>query len=158
MALDKNAKELIEKLAGSSPDIKSRLKPLLEGAKKTVNQGGTAVAKKMREFDGTHAAVFGAGALAGGVVGRSSADTKEDREKKSSMKNLIDDIIKGAEQNSFGRPVRIQNATQDWTHLDTAKTAGALQLLAEQGYSVKEAAEFLDVSEELVRAVIAAVG
>jgi hypothetical protein len=75
---------------------------------------------------------------------------------KSSMKNIIADIIKGAEQNTFGRPVNIQTNTE-WTHFDTAKTAGALQALGERGYSVKQASEYLGLTEAQVQDILAAV-
>jgi len=73
--------------------------------------------------------------------------------KNSSMKSIIDDIIKGAEQNTFGRPVNIQTNTE-WTHFDTAKTAGALQALGEQGYSVKQAAEYLGLTEAQIQHIV----
>lgn len=79
------------------------------------------------------------------------------KEKKASMRNIIDDIIKGAKDNSFGRPVHIQNDTQDWTPLDIAKTAGALQALSEQGYSVKQAAEYLGLTEKQVQVIVTTV-
>jgi hypothetical protein len=78
-------------------------------------------------------------------------------EKKASMRNIIEDIIKGAKDNSFGRPVHIQNDTPDWTPLDIAKTAGALQALSEQGYSVKQAAEYLGLTEKQVQVIVATV-
>jgi len=75
------------------------------------------------------------------------------KQAQTSMRNIIDDIIKGAEQNTFGRPVNIQRDT-DWTHLDTAKVAGMLQALGEQEYSVKEAAEYLGLTEDVVQCIL----
>lgn len=81
-------------------------------------------------------------------------------DKKSEMREIIDDIIKGAKDNGFGRPVNIQTSwdAPDWTPLDTAKCAGMLIALDEQGYTMKEASEFLGLPEEHLQAVIKAVG
>lgn len=76
--------------------------------------------------------------------------------KKSSMKNIIDDIIKGAEQNTFGRRVNIQQG-DDPSPLDLAKFAGMLQALGEQGYSVKQAAEYLGLTVGQVQDIVATV-
>lgn len=76
-----------------------------------------------------------------------------DESKQASMRNIIDDLIKGAQQNTFGRPVSVQTNT-DWTHLDTAKVAGMLQALGEQEYSVKEAAEYLGLTEGMVQCIL----
>jgi len=78
-------------------------------------------------------------------------------QKQSSMKNIIDDIIKGAKDNSFGRPVHIQNDTQDWTPLAISKTAGMLMALEQQGYSVKQAAEYLGLTVSQVQDIVATV-
>lgn len=84
----------------------------------------------------------------GGLLTPSRQEKAENRgnahEKKAEMREMIRDLIKGAQQNSFGRPVNVQTNTQ-WTHLDTAKTAGAVHALVAQGYSVKQAAEYLKV-------------
>ena len=76
--------------------------------------------------------------------------------KTSSLRSYIDDIIKGAQDNTYGRPMAIQTNTE-WTHFDTAKTAGVLQYLGEQGCSVKEAAEYLGGTEAFVRGILAQV-
>lgn len=77
----------------------------------------------------------------------------KETEKKSSMKDIINDIVKGAEQNSFGRPVNVQQGF-DPSPLDLAKFAGALTALSEQGYSVKAAAEYLGLTEKQVQHII----
>jgi len=77
-------------------------------------------------------------------------------EKKSSMKNIIDDLIKGAQHNTFGRPVSIQQGF-DPSPIDLAKFAGQLQALGEQGYSVKQAAEYLGLTERQVQDIVATV-
>ena len=77
--------------------------------------------------------------------------------KTAAMRNIIDDIVKGAQDNTFGRPIAIQADVQDWTPLDTAKCAGMLQALAEQEYTLKEASEYLGLPEERLQQVIAAV-
>jgi len=74
--------------------------------------------------------------------------------KNASMKSIIDDIIKGAQENTFKRPVTIQTS---WTPIDTAKFAGQLQALGEQGYSVKEAAEYLGLTEAQVQDILTTV-
>ena len=76
--------------------------------------------------------------------------------KTAGMRSIIDDIIKGASQNSFGRPVSIQ-ADTEWTHLDTAKTAGVLQALGERGYSVKQASAYLGLTEAKIQSILATV-
>lgn len=76
--------------------------------------------------------------------------------KTSGMRSIIDDIIKGAEQNTFGRPVSIQ-ADTEWTHFDTAKTAGMLHALGEEGYSVKQASEYLGLTEAQIQHILVAV-
>lgn len=142
--MDKSAKELIAKLAGETPpNPKPGQRPLPQSVvRDQVDVRKSKLADIKKKVNASMA---------------SAPSYLRDRMKKSSMQDIIDDIIKGAEQNSFGRPVNVQTNTE-WTHLNTAKTAGALQLLAERGYSVKEAAEFLEVSEEVVQAVLAAVG
>jgi hypothetical protein len=79
------------------------------------------------------------------------------KEKKASMRNIIDDIIKGAKDNSFGRPVTIQVDSPAWTPIEIAKTAGALQALSDQGYSVKQAAEYLGLTEKQVQVIVTTV-
>jgi translation initiation factor 1 (eIF-1/SUI1) len=74
----------------------------------------------------------------------------------SSMKDIVDDIIKGAEQNTFGRRVNIQQGF-DPSPIDMAKFAGALTAYSELGYSVKEAAEALGLTEKQVQHIIATV-
>lgn len=76
--------------------------------------------------------------------------------KNSSMKGIIDDIIKGAEQNSFGRAVTIQ-ADTEFSPLEVAKIAGALTALSEMNYSVKQAAEYLGLTEKQVQDIVATV-
>lgn len=77
--------------------------------------------------------------------------------KQSSMKNIIDDLIKGAENNTFGRPVNIQTQT-DFSPIDMAKVAGAVVALSEKGYSVKQAAEYLGLTEKQVADIVSTVG
>jgi hypothetical protein len=72
------------------------------------------------------------------------------------MKNIIDDLIKGAQNNTFGRPVSIQRGF-DPSPLDLAKFAGQLQALGEQGYSVKQASEYLGLTEQQIRYIVATV-
>jgi hypothetical protein len=74
--------------------------------------------------------------------------------KTASMKNIIDDLVKGAQQNTFGRPVTIQQGFNP-SPLDLSKFAGALAALDEQGYSVKEAAEYLGLTEKQVQDIVA---
>lgn len=73
--------------------------------------------------------------------------------KTGSMKQVIDDLIKGAQHNTFGRPVSVEGQT-DFGPLQIAKIAGALQALSEAEYSVKEAAEYLGLTEAQVQRVI----
>lgn len=73
--------------------------------------------------------------------------------KTSSMRQYIDDFIEGGRNNSFGRPINVETNTE-WTHIDTAKTAGTLRLLSEAGYSVKQAAEYLGWTEAQVQYII----
>ena len=110
---------------------------------------------------GAGAATLVAGGLAKKIHSHLRAKNKdepmeEDEKKESSMKNIIDDLIKGAQHNTFGRPVSVQTNTS-WTHLDTAKTAGMLQALSEQGYSVKEASEYLGLTEAQIQYIVGAV-
>lgn len=82
-------------------------------------------------------------------------------EKKASMNEIVASLIKGAKENTFDRPVHIQTGGdlgEGWTPLDTAKCAGMLIALDEQGYTMKEASEFLGLPEEHLQAVIKAVG
>lgn len=75
----------------------------------------------------------------------------------SDMKSIIDDFIKGAKQNTFGRPVNIQ-ADTEFTPLDMAKVAGAVVALSEKGYSVKEASEYLGLTEKQIQDIVSTVG
>ena len=75
----------------------------------------------------------------------------------SDMRSIIDDIIKGAEQNTFGRPVNIQ-ADTEFTPIDMAKVAGAVVALSEKGYSVKEASEYLGLTEKQIQDIVSTVG
>ena len=111
--------------------------PMSEGAKSRM-LGASSTAK--REYGNAHDALG-----------------KARGQKTGSMKSIINDIIKGAQDNTFGRPVTIQDDTE-WTHIDTAKFAGALQLLGEQGYSVKEASEYLGLTEAQVQGILEVVG
>ena len=92
-----------------------------------------------------------------GVVSGSRGDPKPEPEKTSSMRSIIDDIIKGAEQNTFGRPVNIQ-ADTEFTPIDMAKVAGAVVALSEKGYSVKEASEYLGLTEKQIQDIVSTVG
>lgn len=95
--------------------------------------------------------------LRGPGSGYGPGEKNDPRKKESSMKSIIDDIIKGAKDNSFGRPVHIQNDTRDWTPLAISKTAGMLMALEQQGYSVKQAAEYLGLTERQVQDIVATV-
>jgi hypothetical protein len=141
--MDKTAKELIEKLAmgKKSPLLAADVAKL-----KTMRQNVSASAQKAKAgYAARKAEDDAALAKMRGLV--------KDTEKKSSMKNIIDDIIKGAEQNTFGRPVNVQ-VSSEFTPLDVAKFAGALQYLAEQDYSVKQAAEYLGLTDAQVLAIV----
>jgi hypothetical protein len=254
--MDKAAKELIEKMAVTSDWVAKKLGPSSPGGGLAATKakggfsaenriaGGLANAEgRADRVDGRH---FQRGTptkfnLPTQRVRKDAAGTARDmyrtelesRKKESTMKNIIDDIIKGAEQNTFGRPVRIEtnldkaaseliqkmaapsalsdqkhifvglqrmagvprkytdgklslNPTKDkdaiaakgkfnqwargaareaapekkegsWTPLDIAKTAGALVALEEQGYSVKQAAEYLGLTEAQVQDIVATV-
>ena len=84
-------------------------------------------------------------------------DDADGPNKTSSMRSIIDDIIKGAEQNTFGRPVNIQ-ADTEFSPIDMAKVAGAVVALSEKGYSVKEASEYLGLTEKQVQDIVSTVG
>jgi len=149
--MDKAAKELIEKLASK------RHGPTM-GSMKGLGEAWDSLK--------SHATAAGAGtavgAAGGAAVGyhfgkkKKNEDEDEDEEKTSSMKNIIDDLIKGAQHNTFGRPVSIQQGF-DPSPIDLAKFAGQLQALGEQGYSVKQAAEYLGLTERQVQDIVATV-
>lgn len=158
--MDKSAKELIRQMVEEPKEagLKNKVMGALAAGSLAAGAPGAFKANLQQTRDhGTTSIRAEKGSVAEKVKQKFKAPSVGESKKEGSMRSIIDDIIKGAEQNSFGRPISVQTNTE-WTHLDTAKTAGALQLLAEQSYSVKEAAEFLDVSEEVVRAVLAAVG
>ena len=155
--MDKNAKELIQKLAGKNSRVQ------LQAAAQSQALGPRDPQKRWAQFrQGARDA--GSGNIAGGKdpkFGKTLAEGAKSRldemgEKKSSMKNIIDDLIKGAQHNTFGRPVSIQQGS-DPTPLDLAKFAGQLQALGEQGYSVKQAAEYLGLTERQVQDIVATV-
>lgn len=74
----------------------------------------------------------------------------------SDMKSIIDDIIKGAEQNSFGRSVSVE-VNSEFTPLKVAEYTGRLTALSEFGYSVKQASEYLGLTEKQVQDIVASV-
>jgi len=75
----------------------------------------------------------------------------------SDMRSIIDDLIKGAENNTFGRPVNIQTQT-DFSPIDMAKVAGAVVALSQKGYSVKQASEYLGLTEQQIQHIVSTVG
>lgn len=154
--MDKNAKELIEKIAKHG-GANARL--IAQHAKRSISRFGEDAKDAVKKHGPTAAAgatLFGAGAVTGHAVSKRK-DEKKDEEKKASMQTIIDDLIKGAQQNTFGRPVSIQQGF-DPSPLDLAKFAGMLQALGEQGYSVKEAAEYLNLTEAQVQDIVSKVG
>ncbi len=143
--MNKNAKDLIYKLATARPTPAAASKPdFLQDQKKVRTPGRSPVQ------------------LAGPDIFKDKKKVRTPGEgpaiepKTAGMRAIIDDIIKGAEQNTFGRPVNIQ-ADTEWTPLDTAKTAGVLQALGELGYSVKQASAYLGLTETKIQAILAAV-
>ena len=199
--MDKNAKELIQKMAGVKTAVSSgwvsgmlrpkegtpavsfgnpgtKSSPGLAGATakggRTVEQrltkahdaaatrssmtSGAWADSKNPMSQGAKARMLGANSSAKREYSNAHDALGEARSQKTGgMKSIINDIIKGAQDNTFGRPVQIQ-ADTEWTPLDTAKTAGALQFLGEQGYSVKQAAEYLGLTENQVQFILKAVG
>lgn len=158
--MHKNARELIQQLVEEPKEagLKNKVMGVLAAGSLAASAPAAFKANLQQTRDhGATSIRAEKGGVAEKVKQKFKAPSAGESKKEGSMRAIIDDIIKGAEQNSFGRPVNVQTNTE-WTHLNTAKTAGALQLLAERGYSVKEAAEFLEVSEEVVQAVLAAVG
>lgn len=91
------------------------------------------------------------------LIAKLTTSPKQEKTATSDMRTLIDDLIKGAQQNTFGRPVSVQQGF-DPSPLDLAKFAGMLQALNEQGYSVKEAAEYLKLTEAQVQDIVSKVG
>jgi len=249
--MNKSAKELIQKLAGNGGPKVTRTTPKPAGGPFKWNMAEYPTAAKRDAARAASNAANGNDQLPGApqkALDRAARMAK----KESSMKNIIDDIIKGAEQNTFGRPVVIQteiskeaseliqkiaagsfgpkitnhpdyiaakarvdsakasaqekhgpgplvegpggkrdpktfphrwnagaykskehrdavrnigqvrfdimkadrNKTSSWTPLDTAKTAGMLMALEEQGYSVKEASEYLGLTEEQIQHIL----
>jgi len=167
--MDKNAKELIQKMAG----VKTALSPETVGSAlgKRIhrpNPGGPShpsggVYDRYSDSlspagQSTMNRAYEAQRKAGPAAASSPtpASIPAPAWKSASMKNIIDDLIKGAQHNSFGRPVSIQQGS-DPTPLDLAKFAGQLQALGEQGYSVKQAAEYLGLTERQVQDIVATV-
>lgn len=162
--LDKNAAELIQKLAAGETQLRQHM---YHSALKDLGQPMRKGPARQSVLD-EHAKTFNVPAApprperdrslakTKRYLGPPGTDPRELRNKQSSMQTIIDDIIKGAEQNTFGRPVNIQ-VNSDFTPLDIAKTAGALQALSEQGYSVKQAAEYLGLTERQIQDIVALV-
>lgn len=76
----------------------------------------------------------------------------------NSMRGLMDTFIDGAVNNGYGRTVTVQeDKLAAATPLDLAHMAGTLQALSEQGFSLKEASEYLQVPEATIQAVLVAV-
>lgn len=149
--MNKAAKELIAKLAASKnviANLRSASKPNSE------NPVGALYAKnRVKAYDAGKSGPPTEPALNAAKLHK---DLSRFAMKTASMKNIIDDIIKGASQNTFGRTVNIQQGF-DPSPLDIAKFAGALTALSEQGYSVKAAAEYLGLTETQVQHIINAV-
>jgi hypothetical protein len=79
------------------------------------------------------------------------------KEKKASMRNIIDDIIKGGEGQQLRAAGDHSGRLSGVDALEIAKTAGALQALSDQGYSVKQAAEYLGLTEKQVQVIVTTV-
>lgn len=147
---------LIQKIAGSPGRLRTDM------AHTAYREMGVPIHGKPRQsvLD-AHSKQFNVPAAPPAFFGRDRPAEKKTpagpgAQKESSMRGIIDDIIKGAKDNSFGRPVSIQ-VDSDFTPLDLAKTAGALQALSEQGYSVKQAAAYLGLTEKQVQDIVATV-
>ena len=153
--MNKNAKELIQKMAG----IPQGLRDLRSGgsmAQMPSSHQTYAAGRSNANLFGQRAAKSPAGA-------DRSADIEVGKGQKalvkasSDMRSIIDDLIKGAENNTFGRPVNIQTQT-DFSPIDMAKVAGAVVALSEKGYSVKQAAEYLGLTEAQLQDIVSTVG
>lgn len=160
--MDKNAKELIQKMAG----IPQGLKDLRSGggmAHMPPSHQTYAAGRSNANLFGQRAAKTPAGPdrsadIEVGKGQKAQVKSSSDVKKTSSMKNIIADIIKGAEQNTFGRPVTIQADVTDWSPIDMAKVAGMVVALSEKGYTNKEAAEYLGMHEDQLTLIIKTVG
>ena len=153
--MNKSAKELIQKLAGNGGPKVTRTTPKPAGGPFKWNMAEYPTAAKRDAARAASNAANGNDQLPGApqkALDRAARMAK----KESSMKNIIDDLIKGAQHNSFGRPVSVQQGSSP-TPLDLAKFAGQLQALGEQGYSVKQAAEYLGLTERQVQDIVATV-
>lgn len=76
---------------------------------------------------------------------------------------MVDDLVKGAQSNWRTGEVQLDRhgaetklASYGVTQLDLAHMVGTLQALDEAGFSKKEAAEYLNVGEDAIDAVIVA--
>jgi len=159
--MDKSAKELIEKMAGIPKALNRMPEAKVESLK--GKQYEYATDRRGTHLRGHLAAAEPAGSKARTDLISTAKEIKGDHyaplpdvKKTSSMKNIIDDLIKGAQHNTFGRPVSIQQGSSP-TPLDLAKFAGQLQALSEQGYSVKQAAEYLGLTEHQVQDIVSTV-
>lgn len=149
--MNKQALELIQKMAGTQPPKpkppmpQSKARDLVDGQRNKTQETQVRVEKLM-----SSAPQY----LQDRMKKTSSAGVKK---ASSDMKSIIDDIIKGAEQNTFGRPVSIQ-VDSEFSPIDMAKVAGAVVALSEKGYSVKEASEYLGLTEKQVQDIVSTVG
>jgi hypothetical protein len=164
MAIDKNAKELIQKLAVSNNWIRGKAASGSQKASPARLSKAFATNAKGQErafikFEDAAPGKIQRAAEAVEKRDAAGAGMRAGQEKKSSdMRAMIDDLIKGAKENSFGRPVHIQNATQDWTPLKVAEYSGALVALSERGLTEKEAAEYLGLTVAQVQDIVRTVG